>query len=379
MWIAMDCHFKKEINLKSSLSLKKASNLVLLFFTICLLSLLDNCSSKNGHCPHEIFVKTPGWNSGNSCVAVVEFISKYDDIDSGYINSCKQYNNGTVYNKSDLHDILSNDQKGIIDKAKDMKIYLNFQIVNQMVSNDSTAVNYTILGIGFDKKVEMFQLRNNTWTTMDKLNNSIPINLVEELIDKQTANKLCAVYHKRIKFVNCKNNPFTHVVCTIPRIGECKIVKAEIGVQGCVYCKEGYLLPYCLSSDIVPLINTFLIQEKTAANGNAEQMYLLVGISTLAIAFLFIIISIYIRMKGEISLILQKKPSTALPTPEMAPIPESSQSLLSLNESARDIKDMNFNNKCEQKFDDKSEGRISDYMSTLKQFASIKLGVNYEK
>ncbi|KRX92083.1 hypothetical protein T4E_3345 [Trichinella pseudospiralis] len=330
--IAMNWHFKKEINLKSFLSLKKPSNLFLLFFTICLLSLLDNCSSKNGHCPHEIFVNTPGWNTGNSCLAIVKFTSNYDDIERGYINSCKQYNHGTVYNTSDLYDMLHKNQQIINSKAKSMKIYLNFQIVNQMMNNNSTAVNYTIHGTAFKKKVEMFQLRNNTWTTMDELlNNSIPIYWVKQQENQKITDKLCAVYQNKLNFVNCKMNPFSHVVCIIPQIGECKIVNAEMDVKGCTYCEEGYLLPYCLSS------------------------------------------------KGELSLILEKNPSTPPPAPQIVTVPESSQSILSFNESERDTKDIIDNNKFDQKYDDKIEGRTSDYMSTLKQFASIKLGINYQK
>ncbi|KRZ27572.1 hypothetical protein T4B_10499 [Trichinella pseudospiralis] len=363
--IAMNWHFKKEINLKSFLSLKKPSNLFLLFFTICLLSLLDNCSSKNGHCPHEIFVNTPGWNTGNSCLAIVKFTSNYDDIERGYINSCKQYNHGTVYNTSDLYDMLHKNQQIINSKAKSMKIYLNFQIVNQMMNNNSTAVNYTIHGTAFKKKVEMFQLRNNTWTTMDELlNNSIPIYWVKQQENQKITDKLCAVYQNKLNFVNCKMNPFTHVVCIIPQIGECKIVNAEMDVKGCTYCEEGYLLPYCL---------------KEKATENAEQMYLTVGIASVSVVFLLIIILIYIRMKGELSLILEKNPSTPPPAPQIVTVPESSQSILSFNESERDTKDIIDNNKFDQKYDDKIEGRTSDYMSTLKQFASIKLGINYQK
>ncbi|XP_003375267.1 hypothetical protein Tsp_08264 [Trichinella spiralis] len=244
----MDWRWRKKTNAKISVLSEKTSNMLVLVFTIFLLVLLDSCccASENGHCPHEIFQKTPGWNYSNNCVAIVRFTSKYNDMVDGYVETCKKYNHGTWYNISDLYQTLKK-KKHLMDKlAKDMMIYLNFQIVDKVVSNNATIINYTVIDTTFGQKFEVFKLINDTWTAVGDLNNSIPIWWVEKHREKKEIKyKLCAMYHKNIHFVVCDMNHLTHVACIVPRIGECKVVNAEMDVKGCTYCKHNYLLPYC--------------------------------------------------------------------------------------------------------------------------------------
>ncbi|KRZ86012.1 hypothetical protein T08_4052 [Trichinella sp. T8] len=250
--MAMDWRWRRKTNAKISVLSEKTSNMLVLVFTIFLLLLLDSCccASENGHCPHEIFQKTPGWNYSDNCVAIVRFTSKYDDMVDGYVETCKKYNHGTWYNISDLYQTLK--KKKHLDKlAKDMMIYLNFQIVDKVVNNNGTIINYTVIDTTFGQKFEVFKLINDTWTAVGDLNNSIPIQWVEKHQEKtEIKYKLCAMYHKNIHFVVCDMNHLTHVACIVPRIGECKVVNAEMDVKGCTYCKHNYLLPYCKQKKI---------------------------------------------------------------------------------------------------------------------------------
>ncbi|KRY22215.1 hypothetical protein T12_7696 [Trichinella patagoniensis] len=266
----MDWRWRRKTNAKISVLSEKTSNMLVLVFTIFLLLLLDSCccASENGHCPHEIFQKTPGWNYSNNCVAIVRFTSKYDDMVDGYVETCKKYNHGTWYNISDLYQTLKK-KKHLMDKlAKDMMIYLNFQIVDKVVSNNGTIINYTVIDTTFGQKFEVFKLINDTWTAVGDLNNSIPIQWVEKHKEKtEIKYKLCAVYiHRNIHFVVCDMNHLTHVACIVPRIGECKVVNAEMDVKGCTYCKHNYLLPYCKQKKITTDETAETIQLMVAHN-----------------------------------------------------------------------------------------------------------------
>ncbi|KRX23573.1 hypothetical protein T07_1341 [Trichinella nelsoni] len=307
----MDWRWRKKTNAKISALSEKTSNMLVLVFTIFLLLLLDSCccASENGHCPHEIFQKTPGWNYSNNCVAIVRFTSKYDDIVDAYVETCKKYNHGTWYNISDLYQTLKK-KKHLMDKlAKDMMIYLNFQIVDKVVSNNAAIINYTVIDTTFGQKFEVFKLINDTWTAVGDLNNSIPTWWVKKYQEKKEIKyKLCAVYHKNIHFVVCDMNHLTHVACIVPRIGECKVVNAEMDIKGCTYCKHNYLLPYCTQKRI--------ITAKTA-----KTIQLIVAIAVVTITFLLILIVIYRRTKSKMNEILKNTSSVAAPAPAPAPVP----------------------------------------------------------
>ncbi|KRZ58780.1 Krueppel-like factor 5 [Trichinella nativa] len=201
-------------------------------------------------CPHDVFTKTAGWMKNNACMIVVKAPTGVD-LDDDYVKECQKYSGGSGYMQRNLASIIRK-KKLVQERAGDFAIYLNYKIVGQVFEKNLTVVKYTLSGTLADAQPQVFNMKDTGWDTISS-KIYIPTEWVNQVGNTTIKTPLCAVFvRQNIDFVPCKSGEtFTHIICTMERLGMCKTEDREFDESGCRECEEDYLLPYCKNKSVI--------------------------------------------------------------------------------------------------------------------------------